>query len=179
MPTKIAKSKFYKKAIHPAYDRTVFDILHAAKGIPAKEIAEKTFISVQTIYNMRKGPKFGGTRYPRMLTMTAIAKAIGLEFILVKADSNSAKQESINAPADSWPKPVPRKKKKLTKLEVVSDNESLQIGIEPVKRSKAKGKKPEKQPAKLKKGKATKALRNSKVIAFPTAKSDIPLKKAV
>lgn len=56
-------SKF-NRPVRPEYDRAVFEVLHALAGVPATQIAKKTWVSAGTISKWRRGPKFGGTRYP-------------------------------------------------------------------------------------------------------------------
>lgn len=78
------KSK--SKVRRPEYDRTVFEVLHAIAGRKASEVASKTYVSASTIAKWRKGPKYGGTRYPQHHTLAAVAKVAGLRFSLVDKD---------------------------------------------------------------------------------------------
>lgn len=81
-----------RKVIHrPERDRAVFELLRAIKGLSAREVAEKASygkgcgtVTKATIYNWRKAKN--GTRYPRHLTMVAVARAVGLEYKLLRTN---------------------------------------------------------------------------------------------
>jgi hypothetical protein len=81
-----------RKVIHrPDRDRAIFELLRAIKGRTAKEIAEKASygkgcgnVTQATIYNWRKAKN--ATRYPRHLTMVAVARAVGLEYKLLRTN---------------------------------------------------------------------------------------------
>lgn len=89
-------SKF-NRPVRPEYDRAVFEVLHALAGVPSTQIAKKTWVSAGTISKWRRGPKFGGTRYPQHATMAAVAKVAGLKWVLVedkaKGAGNDARRE--------------------------------------------------------------------------------------
>lgn len=84
------KSKSKSRMRRPEYDRTVFAVLHAIAGRTASEIASHTYVSASTIAKWRRGPKFGGTRYPQHHTLAAVAKVAGLRFSLVDKDGREA-----------------------------------------------------------------------------------------
>lgn len=72
----------------PSRDEEVFKVLHLVHQYSASEIARNSCVSAQTVRNARKGPKFGGTRYPRHITLRAIAAVGGYEFRLLPQGSN-------------------------------------------------------------------------------------------
>jgi hypothetical protein len=45
-------------------------------------------ITVQTFYNWRKGPKFGGTRYPAGWRVHAVAEVLGFPYVPVQASTD-------------------------------------------------------------------------------------------
>lgn len=177
--------------VYPEFDRMVFDVAHALVGMSAKEVAEKAGISINTVYNIRKGPKFGGTRYPRGLTLQRMLQAAGRKFIIIDETSNSAQKYAFNAPNDVMPKePDGRKKqktasgKKLTKLEIVSKNGSPKVTVTPIKsKTKAKGTRP-RLAAKVSPevtGTAStvnKLMANSAMPIWPVNESAIPVRRA-
>lgn len=69
-----------RKPHYPERDRAVFELLRTVKDYSPTSVAEKTFISPQTVRNIRNAK----TLYPRHLTMVAIAKVVGCEYKLVK-----------------------------------------------------------------------------------------------
>jgi hypothetical protein len=100
---KVAKVKFANKAKakkkvddgprFPERDRAVHELLQALKSMSAKEIAEKASygrgfgkVSMGTIYKLRR---VDGTRYPRHMTMVAMARATGMEYKLLKVNAPS------------------------------------------------------------------------------------------
>lgn len=68
----------------PAYDRTVFEVLHSLAGQSAGSIAKQTWVSPSTIRAWRRGYENGGTRHPQHSTLAAVAAVAGFEFQLVK-----------------------------------------------------------------------------------------------
>ncbi len=76
-----------KIVIRPEYDRAVFEVLHAIRGRSAREVAAQTYVSAATISKWRRGPKYGGTRYPQHHTLCAVAKVAGLRWVLVDDDA--------------------------------------------------------------------------------------------
>lgn len=85
-------SKF-NRPVRPEYDRAVFEVFHALAGVPATQIAKKTWVSAGTISKWRRGPKFGGTRYPQHATMSAVAKVAGLKWVLVEDKAKVGKND--------------------------------------------------------------------------------------
>jgi len=82
-----------RKVIHrPERDRAVFELLRAIKGKTAREISERATygrglgnVTKATIYNWRKTE---GVRYPQHLTMVAVARAVGLEYKLLRTNTD-------------------------------------------------------------------------------------------
>ncbi len=82
-----------RKVIHrPERDRAVFELLRAIRGKSAKEISERATygkglgnVTKATIYNWRKSE---GVRYPQHLTMVAVARAVGLEYKLLRTNED-------------------------------------------------------------------------------------------
>lgn len=66
----------------PERDRAIHEVLVAIKGIPATQIAAKTWVSHSTISRWRNGQ----TRYPSHTTLEAVARTVGLEFKLVRSN---------------------------------------------------------------------------------------------
>jgi transcriptional regulator with XRE-family HTH domain len=91
MPRKKARPHY------PERDREVFRVLRAIRGMSAPELSRKTFLSSTTVYNLRKaGPT--ATRYPRHLTLVALAEAAGLAYTLIPIDE--AKDREAQAKAE-------------------------------------------------------------------------------
>lgn len=75
-----------KRVLHrPERDRTIFEVLHAIKGMTAAEVARDTYVSASTIRNWRKA-NGTGTRYPQHHTLAAVARTQGLAFKLVRTN---------------------------------------------------------------------------------------------
>jgi transposase len=68
--------------VRPDRDRDIHKVLQAIKGLSAKAVSEKTYVSQQTIRNWRKTPAAGGTRYPQHHTLAAVARVAGMKFTL-------------------------------------------------------------------------------------------------
>lgn len=83
-------SKF-NRPIRPEYDRAVFEVLHVIRGRSANSISKLTYVSPGTISKWRRGPKFGGTRYPQHHTLAAVAKVAGLKWVLVEDKAKAGK----------------------------------------------------------------------------------------
>lgn len=81
--------------IRPEYDRAVFEVLHAIRGRSAREIASQTYVSAGTISKWRRGPKYGGTRYPQHHTLSAVAKVAGLRWVL-EEDEEASQQGRLS-----------------------------------------------------------------------------------
>jgi transcriptional regulator with XRE-family HTH domain len=84
MPRKKARPHY------PERDREVFRVLRAIRGMSAPDLSRKTFLSSTTVYNLRKAS--GGTRYPRHLTLVALAEAAGLTYELVPIEDAKDKE---------------------------------------------------------------------------------------
>ena len=76
-------SRVKSRPERPEYDKAVFMVLHAVKGVSATKLASQTYVSASTIAKWRRGPKFGGTRYPQHHTLAAVAALAGLKWTLV------------------------------------------------------------------------------------------------
>lgn len=76
-------SRIKSRPERPEYDKAVFVVLHAVKGVSATNLASQTYVSASTIAKWRRGPKFGGTRYPQHHTLAAVAAIAGLKWALV------------------------------------------------------------------------------------------------
>lgn len=74
-----------KRPHYPERDREVFNVLRAIKGMSAPELSRKTFLSPSTIYKMRRA--HDGTRYPRHLTLAALARVAGMKYELVPIEA--------------------------------------------------------------------------------------------
>jgi hypothetical protein len=85
----MAKKKTMIKKPLPLYDRTVFDIIDAIRGVSATEIMRRTKgqVSDRTVNNLRRGPKNGGTKWPRHYTVMRMLHAVGCEFTITDIDS--------------------------------------------------------------------------------------------
>lgn len=84
---KIAKKKL-KKIKPTRYDAAVFDVLHAVSRFSDKELAEKSGLTATTVRNLRNGPKYGGTRFPRHLTFTRLLEVAGKTYVIRDIGSN-------------------------------------------------------------------------------------------
>lgn len=80
----MTKRRKWTRPERPAYDRTVFEVLHCLAGQTAGEISRKTWVAPSTIRKWRLGYERGGTRHPQHSTLAAVAAVAGLEFRLVK-----------------------------------------------------------------------------------------------
>ena len=80
-----------KVHVRPEYDRAVFEVLHAIRGRSALSISKLCYVSPGTISKWRRGPKFGGTRYPMHHTLSAVAKVAGLKWVLIDDDAKVGK----------------------------------------------------------------------------------------
>ena len=72
---------------YPERDRAIFQVLRACRGKSATEAVAGTPVSAQTLQNWRKGR----TRYPRHITLAAIARAHGLRWVLVEDHGTDGK----------------------------------------------------------------------------------------
>lgn len=72
----------------PSRDEQVFEVLHLVHNLSAAEIARNSCVCASTVHKARIGPKHGGTRYPRHMTLRAIAAVAGYEYRLVPQGSN-------------------------------------------------------------------------------------------
>lgn len=91
-------SKKYSRPIRPEYDRAVFEVLHAIAGRSALSVPKLTYVSASTIAKWRRGPKFGGTRYPQHHTLAAVAKVAGLRWKLVEDKPKTGKAPAAEKP---------------------------------------------------------------------------------
>lgn len=97
-------AKKYNRKPLPEFDRAIIDVVAAIKGISASEIMRRTKgqVSDRTVNNLRKGPKNGGTKWPRHYTLTRILNSVGMKFVTTEIDTrlghNSKNKEfRINA----------------------------------------------------------------------------------
>lgn len=84
------------KPLRPSEDVAVFTVLHQLVGVSATEVSRLAYqaaknnpqefasVSPATIRRWRRGPKYGGTRYPSHLLLKTVAAIAGLELKLVK-----------------------------------------------------------------------------------------------
>lgn len=86
--TRKKKKDWTKHPLYPKYDQLVFDIIHDLAGIPAERLAKESYLSGQTIRNIRKGPGKGGTRYPRGTTVQELARLAGGAVVYQTAGTN-------------------------------------------------------------------------------------------
>ena len=84
-----------QRAHKPERDRIIFQILRAVRHLSAQEIAQKSGVSIGTIYNWRNGT----TLYPRINTLAAVARIAGLKFALVpiKKHAEHTTQPSVES----------------------------------------------------------------------------------
>jgi hypothetical protein len=90
----MAKKSKVDPRSRPEYDRTVFEVLHALAGISNADLARETYISATTFANWRKGPKFGGTRWPQHHNLVEAARVAGLVFEL--RDKRTGRQLDVS-----------------------------------------------------------------------------------
>ncbi len=81
-------TKLLKRKPLPEFDKAILEVVQAIKGISSAEIMKRTKgqVSDRTINNLRKGPKNGGTKWPRHYTVTRILNAVGQKFEIVDID---------------------------------------------------------------------------------------------
>lgn len=105
------QTRKWKKAVKPEFDREVFTILRMIKlsGKSDKELSLESSIAVSTIRKMRIGYKYGGTRYPRSITLQLLAQAAGYVKVWVPAGTQDL---SKAIPFDDAPAPRFQKPKK-------------------------------------------------------------------
>lgn len=82
----LPKPRKWRRRIKPDHDVDVFELLHALAGRSHSDVARSTYISPTTVSRIRKGYKYGGTRYPQHITMKGLAAAAGLEYRLVRSN---------------------------------------------------------------------------------------------
>lgn len=58
-------------------DRLVFVILNMVRNVPTKKLAIASGLSESYLYSLKRGPKYGGARWPRAYTMRRILGAVG------------------------------------------------------------------------------------------------------
>jgi transcriptional regulator with XRE-family HTH domain len=93
MPRKKARPHY------PERDREVFRVLRAIRGMSAPDLSRKTFLSATTVYNLRKaGPT--ATRYPRHLTLVALAEAAGMTYELVPIEDAKEREPKRIIPSE-------------------------------------------------------------------------------
>lgn len=96
----MSKKKTMIKKPLPEFDRAVNDIIQAIRGIPATEIMRRTKgqVSDRTVHNLRKGPRNGGTKWPRHYTVTRMLNAVGLEFSItdIRVGHNSKNKDKTH-----------------------------------------------------------------------------------
>ena len=80
----LPKPRKWKRKIKPDHDSDVFELLHALAGRTHAEVSRATYVAAGTVSKIRKGYKYGGTRYPQHMTMKGLAQAAGLEYKLVR-----------------------------------------------------------------------------------------------
>lgn len=86
--TKKQKLKKIKKIKPTIYDAAVFDVLHALANFSDKELADKSGLCRVTVRNLRNGPKYGGTRFPRHITFTRLLEVAGKTYVIRDIGSN-------------------------------------------------------------------------------------------
>lgn len=69
----------------PTLDRAIHELLIAIRDEPAESVGRRTGLSGQTIRNMRSTK----TKYPRHTTLERIARAVGLEFRLLRSNQTT------------------------------------------------------------------------------------------
>lgn len=89
-----------------ARHRVTFECLRAIRGISNADVARKTGLSVQTIKNLRTPTSQGGTVFPQLHTVAVIAKAYGLELMLVPKRERAFLSAQVNVRA-SRPEAAP------------------------------------------------------------------------
>lgn len=82
--------KSRRQSVDEEIDVAVFQVLHALRGLSAAKAAANAGVCTSTIYKLRRGPKYGGTRYPRFRTLRELAKSVGLSFQLVTESGRKA-----------------------------------------------------------------------------------------
>jgi transcriptional regulator with XRE-family HTH domain len=87
----------------PLYNRRVFDVLVAIRGISSYEVAARSGVSLGTIRAMRLGPAHGGTRYPRAETLEAILQAVGKRTYIGEDNNPKLLAMTINADPEDLP----------------------------------------------------------------------------
>jgi transcriptional regulator with XRE-family HTH domain len=87
---------------YPERDREIFRVLRAIRGMSAPDLSRKTFLSAGTVYNLRKAQ--GGTRFPRHLTLVALAEAAGLTYELVPIEEVKEREPKRVIPSERRPR---------------------------------------------------------------------------
>ena len=83
----------------PERDRDIFTALRFARGIPSAELARTAGLAYGTVANLRRSTKDGGTRFPRNVTLDAIAKACGMKRVWVeRTETRPARTRSTRTP---------------------------------------------------------------------------------
>lgn len=75
-----------QRAHKPERDRIIFQVLRAVRHLSAQEIAQKSGVSIGTIYNWRNG----ATLYPRADTLAHVARIVGMKLELVPINKQAA-----------------------------------------------------------------------------------------
>lgn len=96
------KKLTFKKVAKPEYDKALFSVVQAIRGIPSTEIMRRTKgqVSDRTVNNLRRGPRDGGTKWPRHYTLDRIMRSMGLKFVIVEATDDrksNGKEYRLNA----------------------------------------------------------------------------------
>lgn len=79
----MSKRQKIKTPERPERDQMVFALLRLLRGKNHSQAVKGTYISPQTVANMRRPMSEGGTRYPRADTIRALAEAHGASLQLV------------------------------------------------------------------------------------------------
>jgi glutamate dehydrogenase/leucine dehydrogenase len=79
------------KPKRPTFDREIFEVLHKCKDLSTSQLTAKTYLCRSTVHNIRKGPKNGGTRFPRSSTVDELMRAAGFRKQWVPISNSSRK----------------------------------------------------------------------------------------
>jgi hypothetical protein len=84
----------FKRVAKPEYDKALLHVVQAIRGIPSTEIMRRTKgqVSDATVNRLRKGPREGGTKWPRHYTLERIMRSVGLKFVVAEIDTPDNKK---------------------------------------------------------------------------------------
>lgn len=69
----------------PERDREIFTVMHFAADVSTAELARLSGLAYNTVANLRRPVRQGGTRNPTNRTLSAIGRACGMKRIWVEA----------------------------------------------------------------------------------------------